>query len=608
MCGIFGYIGNKNAASVILKGLENLQYRGYDSAGIVVFDGTKPQYIKKKGKVNVLKKILKKNPIQGFLGIGHSRWATHGTPSDKNAHPFWDCKKEIWLVHNGIIENYLTLKKQLLKKGHQFSSETDTEVIVHLLEDFYKGDLKKATEEVVKMLVGAYALAFFSIKEPDKIIAVRVSSPLLAANKYHQGFLSSDPTALTNHTKKAVVLNDGEMAIITKDKVDIYKLNGEKSKVNLAIFKDIPTKVSKAAFKHFMLKEIYEIPESIKNSIRGRIINNKIKLGGLESVSKDLKKIQELKILGCGSAYYAALYGKYIIEELVGILCEADIASEFRYRQTPFLKKDKSAALFISQSGETADSLASLKKINEEKILSLGIVNVVGSSIARETKAGIYNHIGPEIAVVTTKAMISQMILLNLFALYLTQLKNIEIKNKKEIIKAILNLPSLTNEILKESIAIKKLAKKYFKYNGFAVFGRKFNYPAALEGALKLKETAYINASGYSGGEFKHGAIALIDKNFPSIAIIPQDSLYKKMFSNVQEIKTRKGPVIAITTKGNQEIKKITDDIIYIPQTLELFYPVLSIMVLQLFAYYCADFKKLEIDKPRNLAKSVTVE
>lgn len=610
MCGIFGYVGDRNAAPIILKGLKNLEYRGYDSAGLVVFDGQKARCVKKKGRVAILEQILSQKKLKGFIAIGHTRWATHGEPSDKNAHPFCDCQKEIWLVHNGIIENYLSIKEKLLKRGHKFSSETDTEAVVHLLEELYQGDIIEAVKKTLKIIKGAYALALFSIKEPDKIIIARTSSPLLAASNKKESFVSSGPTALVDYASKAVILKDGEIGVIKKNKIQVFKLNGQKTTAYLQSFERDVLAASKEGFKHFMLKEIYEIPEAIENSMRGRIIKNKnkIKLGGLENVAEKLKKINHLQLVGCGSAYYAALYGKYLIEELTGIYCEADVGSEFRYRRTPFFNKEKTAALFISQSGETADTLASLRKINEAGVLSLGLVNVVGSSVARETKAGIYNHIGPEIAVATTKAIISQMVILNLMALYLAQLKKIKVSQKNEIIKALLNLPKLSRKIISLNSAIKKLAKKYLPYENFIVFGRKFNYPVALEGALKLKEIVYLNASGYTGGEFKHGAIALIDKNFPSIAIMPKDSLYEKMFSNAQEIKARRGPLIALVTEGDKEARKITPDIIYIPNTNELLCPILNIIALQMFAYYLADLKKLDIDKPRNLAKSVTVE
>lgn len=610
MCGIFGYIGDKNATPIILNGLKNLEYRGYDSAGIVVFDGKNAHCIKKKGKVAILEKMIKRNPISGFIGIGHNRWATHGAPSDKNAHPFHDCKKEIWVVHNGIIENYSQLKERLVKRGHIFLSETDTEVVVHLIEEAYQGDIKEAAQNVVKLLKGAYAIALFTTREPDKIIIIKTSSPLLAACINNEGYISSGPTAFPSYVKKVVVLKDGEIGVIKKERAEVFKLNGIKTSPDLQDFNFDVQKNSKEGFKHFMLKEIFEIPEAIKNSLRGRIIKatNNINLGGLQNLNDKLKKIKELKIIGCGSAYYAGLYGKYLIEEMTNILTEVDTGSEFRYRKTFFLNKNNSAALFISQSGETADSLASLKKVNENGVLSIGLVNVVGSSIARETKAGVYNHIGPEIAVVTTKAIISQMVILNLIAIYLTQLKKIKLTNKKEIINSLIKLPEKVQVVLKLNEYIRSLAKKYLKYSGFTVFGRKFNYPIALEGALKLKETAYINASGYMGGEFKHGAIALIDKNFPSIAIIPKDSMYVKMFSNTQEIKARQGPIIAIATERDNNIRLIADDIVYVPKTHEFHMPILNLIVLQLFAYHIADLKGLDIDKPRNLAKSVTVE
>ncbi|MEE8131663.1 MAG: glutamine--fructose-6-phosphate transaminase (isomerizing) [Candidatus Paceibacterota bacterium] len=609
MCGIIGYLGNKKAAPVLIDGLRLLEYRGYDSAGLVTIDKNKKiKLIRKVGKVEELEKMLTKKIPEGNLGIAHSRWATHGKVSQINTHPHYDCKKNIFLVHNGIIENYQELKEKLIHEGHKFSSETDTEVLVHLIEKFFQGNLEEATIKALKFVKGTYGLVIISQDDPEKIVIARNFSPILIGLGQNEYIVASDASAVLNHTKKVIYLNDGEIAIITPTGVNFTNLTREKLLKKTETLEWDLKEAQKAGYPHFMLKEIFEQPESLKNSITGRLIEKDglAKLGGLENVQDKLRKIKRLIIVGCGTAYLAGVVGKYMLEEYAGVPTEVEYASEFRYRK-PILDQ-KTALLCISQSGETADTLAALQEAKRKGVLTLGIVNVVGSSIARETDAGIYNHIGPEIGVASTKAFTSQLIILALLTLFLGRQRNMSLVMGKRIANEIKRIPDLVEDILKQSSIIRKLAKKYYKFNNFLFLGRKYNYPIALEGALKLKEISYIHAEGYGAGEMKHGPIALIDKNFPTFGIVPLDSVYEKMISNLEEIKTRQGPILTLTTKGNKEIKKLTNDIIYIPKTLEMLTPILSVISLQLFAYYCAVLAGRDVDKPRNLAKSVTVE
>lgn len=606
MCGIIGYIGKKENPKIGIEALKRLEYRGYDSAGIAVFNPKKNKifFLKTIGKISVLEKEFKKQAISGSPFILHTRWGTHGKITQENAHPHFDCNKNIFLVHNGIVENFVELKKDLIKKGHKFISETDTEVISHLIEDFMNKNLKleEAVRKALKLIRGSYALAIISKDDPQKIIAASLSSPLTIGVNKDEYFLASDSTALAPFTKKIINLEDNEIAVLTKN--DFYILK-EKATQPLEIKSE---KNNKQGYPHFMLKEIMEQPQSLEDSINGRIILDKglAKLGGLESVQKELKKIKKLNIIACGSSYYTGLISKYIIEEYAKIPVEVDFASEFRYRK-PVLDK-KTAFLMISQSGETADTIATLKDINKKGILTLAIVNVVGSTISRESTAGIYNHIGPEIGVASTKSFTSQLAILDLLMLFLSRERDITKSEGKKIAKNLSEVPELVKRILKKSSQIKKLAEKYKDYENFLFLGRKYNYPIALEGALKLKEIAYLPAQGYGAGEMKHGPIALINEDSLVIAICPKDSVYKKMISNIQEVKTRNGKVLAITTEDNKDIKKIADDVIYIPKTLEILMPILNVIPLQFFAYYMGLLHGCDVDKPRNLAKSVTVE
>lgn len=613
MCGIIGYIGKQEASPILLEGLKRLEYRGYDSAGLAVANVQgRIKLIKAVGKISYLEEKLNKARFgfKGFnSGIGHTRWATHGRPSLKNTHPHFDCEQSVYVVHNGIIENYQTLKTKLIKKGHRFYSDTDTEVLSHLIEENYNGSLEESIRKSLSLVEGTYGIVVLSSKEPDKIVAARRGSPLLLGLGKGENIVASDVSAVVNRTRQVIYLDDNEIAVLTPNDFKITSLKIShplKKKIN-----EINWEVEdsqKAGFRHFMLKEINEQPEVIKNALRGRIISEEglAKLGGLEIVEEKLRKINKIVIVACGTAFYAGLVGEYMLEEYAGIPTEVEYASEFRYRK-PILDS-KTVVLAISQSGETADTLAAVREAKRKGVLTLGIVNVVGSTIARETDAGVYNHGGPEIGVASTKAFVSQLTVLALLALFLGRQRQMSQVMGSRIAGELSGIPDLVNSVLKQSGGIKKLAKKYSKSDNFLYLGRKYNYPIALEGALKLKELSYIHAEGYGAGEMKHGPIALIDKNFPSFFIAPRDSVYEKMVSNIEEIKARDGKIIAVTTRGNKGLKLLTDDIIYIPKTLEMLTPILSVVPLQIFAYWMAVFRGYDPDKPRNLAKSVTVE
>ncbi|MBU4284837.1 glutamine--fructose-6-phosphate transaminase (isomerizing) [Patescibacteria group bacterium] len=609
MCGIIGYLGKKEATSLILDGLKRLEYRGYDSAGLSVgSENNKIITLKTMGKIDNLINLTEKKKPKGCWGIGHTRWATHGSVTKENAHPHWDCQKNIFLVHNGIIENYRELKEKLIKEGHKFLSETDTEVLAHLIEKFFRGNLEEAVIRALKLIKGTYGLAVISRDDPEKIVAARMSSPILIGVSDGESIVASDASAILAHTKKVVYLNDGEIAIITPKGMNFTNLARENLLKKTEVLEWDLEKAQKAGYPHFMLKEIFEQPEALRNSMAGRLIEKEglAKLGGLENIQDRLREIERLIIVACGTAYFAGLVSEYMLEEYAGIPVEVEFSSEFRYRK-PILNK-KTALLCISQSGETADTLAALKEVKRKGILTLGIVNVVGSTISRETDAGIYNHIGLETAVASTKAFTSQLYILALLTLFLGRQRQMSLVMGQRITEEMKYLPDLVEKILKQAPLVKKLAKKYYRSKNFLFLGRKYNYPIALEGALKLKEISYIHAEGYGAGEMKHGPLALIDKNFPTFGLAFSDSVYEKMISNLEEIKARGGPILVLATEGNEKIKKLTKDVIYIPKTLEMLTPILSVVPLQLFAYYCSVLKGLDVDKPRNLAKSVTVE
>ncbi|MEK7616065.1 MAG: glutamine--fructose-6-phosphate transaminase (isomerizing) [Patescibacteria group bacterium] len=607
MCGIVGYVGKREAAPLLLEGLKRLEYRGYDSAGICVADGEKLTTHKKAGRVDGLVELMEGKKF-GNYGIAHTRWATHGAPNDTNAHPQGDCHGNIFVVHNGIIENYRDLKEKLIKEGHIFTSDTDTEVLSHLIEKFFKSNLEQAVIKALKLVRGAYGLAIVAQNDPGKIVAVKNSSPIVVGLGDGEAIVASDASAILTHTKQVVYLNDGEIAVVTKDGVSFTNLAKQKLSKKPETLAWGLEATQKGGYEHFMLKEIFEQPESLANILRGHLVEKDggVKLGGIESVSDRLRKAQKIHIVGCGTAYYMGMIGKYMLEEYTGISVEASIGSEFRYRKPAMEPSD--VLLAISQSGETADTLEPLKEAKRKGLTTLGIVNVIGSAIARETDAGLYTHSGPEIAVASTKASTSQLTALALITLYLGRQRGISLVMGQRIVRELKKLPSLITKTLKQAPAVEELAKKYYQTAHMFFLGRKYNYPVALEGALKLKELSYIHAEGLPAGEFKHGPIALIDPNFPTLGIALKDSVYEKTISNLEEIKARGGPILAIATEGDEDILKITSDVIYIPKTLEMLSPILSVIPLQLFAYYCAVLNKRDVDKPRNLAKSVTVE
>ena len=529
MCGIVGYIGNKNDIRIGLEALKRLEYRGYDSAGMAVFQPEKKEIFTAKavGRVSNLEKKLSQIELKGTPFLFYTRWATHGGVTEINCHPHTDCQKNIWLVHNGIIENYQIIKDKLIEKGHKFVSETDTEVLPHLIEHFFQGNLEEAVRKALHFVKGTYALAIISRDDPEKLVLARNSAPLLIGLGEKEYLAASDPSAVITHTQKVVYLDDGEIAVLSPPQFFIEDLNRHRIKKEINEIEWNIEEAQKSGYAHFMLKEIMEQPESIGNSLRGRLMvdSGLAKLGGIEMVQDKLKEIEKLNIIACGTSYYASMVGEYMLEEYAGIPTEVDIASEFRYRK-PVLDK-KTVSLFVSQSGETVDTLAALKEVKRKGGFTLGIVNVVGSSIARETDAGIYNHAGPEIGVASTKAFTSQLTVLALLTLFLGRQREMSLVMGQRIAKELLRIPGLVKKVLEQTSQIEKLAQKYKNAPNFLFIGRKYNYPVALEGALKLKEISYVHAEGYGAGEMKHGPIALIDKEFPTIAICPLDSVYE---------------------------------------------------------------------------------
>lgn len=606
MCGIFSYVGIKEATPILIDGLTSLEYRGYDSAGIYL---PETGCVKSVGAVNSLK--LKITPeMKGKSGIAHLRWATHGEPTEINAHPHSDCGGNFWVVHNGIVENYKDLKKLLMSMGHKFASETDTEVLAHLVEEHYKTvrNFEKAVFAALQDVRGTYGVVFASKLEPGKIITARMGAPVVLGISDEGRFVASDASPILRHTKEVVYLHDGDVAVLTANSHDVFSLKNIKINRPSETIEWKADQIQKSGFKHFMFKEIMEGSEVIKSTIIGRLISRRgqVVLGGLESVENKLKDVKRIIIVGCGTAYYAGIVGEYMIEEYAGIPVEVEVGSEFRYRN-PIIDKD-TLLLAISQSGETADTLEAIREAKRKGALTIGIVNTVGSTIARETDAGIYNHAGPEIGVASTKAFISQLTALVMLTVFLGRQRNMSITQAKSILEGLEELPLKVQEILKTKENIKVLAKKYTQFRDFLFIGRKFNNPIAYEGALKLKEVSYVHAEGYGAGEMKHGPLAMISPEFPTMAICLDDNVYEKMLSNIQEIKARKGPVIAMVNSGDEHASKMADDVITIPKTLDILSPILAIIPLQLFAYYFADQKGQNVDRPRNLAKSVTVE
>ena len=603
MCGIIGYIGKREAFPVLLSGLKRMEYRGYDSFGFCVHNGNDaPFTFKKIGKISGSDQELSAMSVQGNVGQAHTRWATHGGVTEANAHPHLDCKGVISVVHNGIIENYKELKKELEAEGHTFLSQTDTEVLAHLIEKFFDGNLERAVKKAVACVRGTYGIVVMSKDDPNKIVAARSGSPLLIGIGEDEFLVASDPAAVVANTKKVIYLNEGEIATLTPENYFIYA-EREPQEIEWDA-KD----VEKGEYPHFMLKEIMEQPESLANSLRGRLIpeEGKAKLGGLSPVEERLMDIERLYVIACGTARYAGLVSEYMLEEYAGITTKVDAASEFRYRKSTIDRK--CAALMISQSGETADTLAAVREAKSKGILTLGITNAVGSTQARETDAGVYNHAGPEIGVASTKAYTSQLAVLSLITLFLGRQRQMSLVMGKRIAEELALIPNLVSETLKTAPQIKELAEIYKNSRSMFFMGRKYNYPTALEGALKMKELAYIHAEGIAAGEFKHGPIALTEEGFPVVAICPSDSVYEKNISNIMELKARGARILAIATEGNSDISEIANDVVYIPKTLEMLTPILAVVPLQLLAYYVACARGCDVDKPRNQAKSVTVE
>lgn len=610
MCGIIAYTGYRQAIPVLINGLKRLEYRGYDSAGVGLIDKKRVTVIKASGKISNLENLLRDIDIDARVGIGHTRWSTHGAPTDYNAHPHTNGNKTIAIVHNGIIENYRALKTMLKEMGYQFASETDSEVFAHLISYFYEKEknLFNATRLALHEVEGAYGLCVLSSEEPDKIIAARKGSPLIIGVGEGEHFVASDAPAILEYTSNVIFLEDGDIAEISKDKfvirsLDNQILNRDIEKIEM----DIST-IEKGGFAHFMLKEIFEQPESIQNSIRGRIILSagNVKLGGLEPVLDSLIEANRLILTACGTSWHAALVGEYMLEQYAEIPVEVEYASEFRYRNPVLNKGD--VVIAISQSGETADTLAAIREAKKRNAMVLGICNVVGSSIARETQAGVYIHAGPELGVASTKAFTSQLAVLALISVLLGRRKNLPFSYGEKICQELLSLPGKIQQILDQHEYIKSISEKFVDAKNFLYLGRGYNFPVALEGALKLKEISYIHAEGYPAAEMKHGPIALVDENMPVVFIAIKDSTYDKILSNIEEVKARKGKVIAIVSEDDKQIKSIVDYTIPVPKTVDLLSPILTIIPLQLMAYYIAVAKGLNVDQPRNLAKSVTVE
>lgn len=608
MCGIIGAIAKEDVTPFLIEGLKRESYRGYDSSGIAVLSAL-PVMVKAVGHLDQLEEKLIGRTISAPIGIGHNRWATHGGVTETNAHPHVDCTGSHFIVHNGIIENYAELKEKLEAKGHVFASETDTEVLAHLLEQFYTDNLEDAVRQALAVVRGTYGLIAMSNREPDKLVAARQSSPIVISVSGTKGYIASDPAALAGHVQNSVFLEDGEVAVVRAGEFHVTDLASKVKYKPLTKLEWVGEEVSRRGHAHFMLKEIREQPDSLRNTLRGRLLRRDadVRLGGLEVALPQLRRIRRLTIVACGTAYYAGLVGKYMLEEYAGLPVEVDIASEYRYRN-PIVSHD-TAFVFISQSGETADTLAALEEVRRKGALTLGIVNAVGSSVARMTDAGVYNHAGPEIGVASTKAFSSQVAVLAALTVLLGRQRRLSASGASAIVSSLARLPEHIEAFLASDMTpLQKLAERLTSARTVLYIGRKYNHPIALEGALKLKEVSYIHAEGYSAGELKHGALALIDPAVPTVAICTQDSVYEKTLSNLEEIKSRSGPIIAITTAGDQRIARITPDVIEVPQTIEMLQPILNVIPLQLIAYYAGLARGLNVDKPRNLAKSVTVE
>lgn len=608
MCGIVGYIGKREAYPILIEGLSALEYRGYDSAGIALVDHTGLTVHKDKGKVDRLKEITRSIAKNSLVGIAHTRWATHGAPSKVNSHPHTDCNDRIAVVHNGIIENYSLLKEKLISDGVTFKSETDTEVLAQLIGKYYEGDLAAAVRRALLDVEGTFGIAVVAREHPDLIVGARRGSPLVVGVGEDEMLLASDASAIVRHTKKVIYLKDNNLIELKQGTYHTTTLDNKSITPEITSLEWDAESLAKGGFSHFMLKEIFEQPQTIENALRGRLLIDEgtARLDGLNLVLHELRRIERIIFVACGTSWHAALVGEYMIEDIAGIPVEVEYASEFRYRNP--IVGPNTLVFVISQSGETADTLAALREASHKGATVLGICNVVGSSIARETHGGVYLHAGPEIGVASTKAFTSQLTVLSLLTLLLGRMRRISHSEGVTIATALAAIPKQVEKILEQNNRIKEIAKIYSKHNNFLYLGRSYNFPVALEGALKLKEISYVHAEGYPAAEMKHGPIALIDKEMPSVVLAIKDSIYDKVISNIQEVNARGGSVIAIANDGDKEIEKHARHVIFIPKTLSILSPLLNVIPLQLLAYHIAAFRGCEIDQPRNLAKSVTVE
>ncbi len=618
MCGIVGYIGKREAAPIILEGLRRLEYRGYDSAGITVFDGGGLQTRKKKGKIDEgLSLLLGDQPLAGRSGIGHTRWATHGPPSDQNSHPHLDQSGRIAVVHNGVIENFDRLKQRLLAEGHQFHSATDTEVLAHLIGVEYaklstpetsSPRLTQAVVHALREVIGTYGIAVVSEDEPGVIVGARRGSPLIVGIGQGENFLASDATAMVAHTRQVVYLNDYDVVTLTADDFHVTNLGSETARVQISQIEFSAEAAERGSFPHHMLKEIFEQPRTVENALRGRLDHNEAtaKFGGLNMTAAELRAVDQIVIAACGTSWHAGLVGEYLIEEFAHVPVEVEYASEFRYRNPPLEKH--TLVLVITQSGETADTLAALREARRRGHKVLAVCNVVGSTIAREADGGIYLHAGPEIGVASTKAFTSQVTVLTLFALFMGRLRTMSPGLGLQVLRALEAVAPAVEHVLAQNEQIERIARKYAKCRDFFYLGRQLNFPVALEGALKLKEISYLHAEGYPAAEMKHGPLALLDAQSPCVVVMPRSTLYEKTMSNLEEVKARGAPVIAIATEGDTEVARKASDVIYVPDTAECTFPLVGIVPLQLLAYHVAVLRGCDVDKPRNLAKSVTVE
>ncbi len=608
MCGIVGYIGPRQAAPILMEGLRRMEYRGYDSAGVALLNQGGLDVRKAAGKLSVLAGELKGRMPAGTVGIGHTRWATHGAPTTPNAHPHTDRDGRIAVIHNGIIENASAIRKMLIARGHQFRSETDTEVLAHLIGVFYEGNLEEAVASALRDVDGAYGIAVISTEEPDVLVAARNGSPILLGIGENEWFVASDASAIHEHTRSVVYLDNGEMAILSREGWRVRTLDeGEVDKPINQIEWDLAA-IERGGFEHFMLKEIYEQPESLENTMRGHLLeeDGNVRVFGLRMNDEMIKGIRRIIITACGTSWHSGLIGKYLLEELARIPTEVEYASEFRYRNP--IVDEHTLVIAISQSGETADTLAALKEAKRRGARVIGLVNVVGSTIAREVDGGLYLRCGPEVGVASTKAFTSQVVALVLVTLRFARLTQMSLLEGRRYIEALARLPQQAQEILDRASEVEELAERFADATNALYLGRGVNFPVALEGALKLKEISYVHAEGYPAAEMKHGPIALIDENMPVVVVAPRDAVYGKIVSNVQEVRARGGKVIAIVNQGDEEIRKLAEATFIVPETLDLLTPVLTSIPLQLFAYYVALRRGCNVDQPRNLAKSVTVE